>query len=56
VLVKGAKGSPGVTVWDDDDDDQITGSNGPDWIFFDQLDVVTDLNPAQDVINNNPPP
>jgi Ca2+-binding RTX toxin-like protein len=57
VLVKGTKGSPGITVFDDGDADQITASNGPDWVFYDELlDIVTDLAPSEDVINNNPPP
>ena len=45
-----------VTVFDDADDDQITGSNGPDWLFFDDEDVVTDLDPTEDVINDGPAP
>jgi len=51
VLIKGS------TVFDDLDADQMTASNGPDWVFFDSLlDVVTDLAPSEDVINNQPAP
>src|SRR5262249_4951045 len=51
VLVKGS------TVFDDLSADTVTGSNGPDWVFFDaSLDVVTDLNPKEDVVNNGSVP
>jgi Ca2+-binding RTX toxin-like protein len=45
-----------ATVFDDFAVDQITASNGPDWIFFDNKDKVTDLDPSQDVINDGPTP
>jgi Ca2+-binding RTX toxin-like protein len=57
VLLKGSTNSFAATVFDDFAADQITASNGPDWVFFDQpLDVVTDLNPSEDVINDGPAP
>jgi Ca2+-binding RTX toxin-like protein len=47
----------GVTVLNDSFFDKLTGSNGPDWLFFDEeLDMVTDLDPDQDVINDGPVP
>ena len=57
VLLKASTVEFDATVFDDLDPDQITGSNGPDWLFFDDLlDVVTDENPNVDVINDGPVP
>ena len=62
VLLAGGTAHPAVFVLDDDDADQITASNGPDWVFFNNVKgpkkkaVVTDLNPSEDVINDGPVP
>jgi Ca2+-binding RTX toxin-like protein len=46
------------TVSDDGVPDIMHGSNGPDWLFFnpDEGDLVPDLDPNEDVINDDPLP
>jgi transcription elongation GreA/GreB family factor len=57
VLLKSGTSEFDTTVFDDLNADQVTGSNGPDWLFFDEvLDVVTDEDPGQDVIGDGPVP
>ena len=41
----------GVTVFDDGDEDRLTGSKGPDWIFLFATDFATDFNDDDDLLN-----